>query len=571
MVLSATTYYQSADLTFAGQTGGTVAAAAWTVDILDQTFPGGLRTGEPFWAEFEGALTLDVSVTDVYRVTLTTRHRWTVDGSPAEISTSRALSTRIARSGSAGVPLAGFDSVSTITLGAFQGVEIDDALLTLPTRITMTLTVERGLTGGGGDFIMQEASAFGGRVNFVQWGVPPLRDADIPATIARDSEIPTVPTSLPPTDGSVTAAKLAPDLVVPDSAIPPDVARQSDIPTIPPAPTELPPTDGSVTTAKLAPDLVVPDSAIPASIARDSEIPTVPTELPPTAGSVDMEALADMVAARLAPEPGEATRGRYVRQSPTGESYELVAAGPGGGDGPVPVSGLYCTVAEYRARNRSGPDAVRYSAGVADRDDDLISSVLLMASRFIDRRLGWCDGGLAPVGDATMPRTFWPALPSRVLRLRDSAGSMWPLREWTRIDIDYGGSGDPDYVIEPPAPWVVPLPDTPTRPAKGLRLHVSRRGALTSIWPSDPGVVVVTGLWGWAAVPDPIRELVAHTAREVLDSHAGGSAAILATLDNTTRLSGTMSRMWRLVEMEYSAGRMERLGVIASSAGSRRR
>ncbi len=60
-----------------------------------------------------------------------------------------------------------------------------------------------------------------------------LRDEDIPDGIARDSEIPSIPTELPPTDGSVTARKLASDLVLPDSAIPAGIARDSELPTVP--------------------------------------------------------------------------------------------------------------------------------------------------------------------------------------------------------------------------------------------------------------------------------------------------------------------------------------------------
>ncbi len=132
-------------------------------------------------------------------------------------------------------------------------------------------------SGGGGEGISAvevEAPITGDGTTGSPIGLT-LRDEDIPDGIARDSEIPTVPTELPPTDGSVTARKLASDLVLPDSAIPAGIARDSEIPT------ELPPTDGSVTARKLASGLVLPDSAIPAGIARDSELPTVPSTSSP--------------------------------------------------------------------------------------------------------------------------------------------------------------------------------------------------------------------------------------------------------------------------------------------------
>ncbi len=87
-----------------------------------------------------------------------------------------------------------------------------------------------------------------------------LRDEDIPDGIARDSEIPSIPTELPPTDGSVTARKLASDLVLPDSAIPAGIARDSELPTVPSTSSPWP----------TAPTLS--ESDIPAAIARDTEV-----------------------------------------------------------------------------------------------------------------------------------------------------------------------------------------------------------------------------------------------------------------------------------------------------------
>ena len=70
--------------------------------------------------------------------------------------------------------------------------------------------------------------------------------------------------------------------------------------------------------------------------------------------------------------------------------------------------------------------------------------------------------------------------------------------------------------------------------------------------------------------PAPIRELTIHTARTMLDSHSGGAAAIMNALETGVQLDNEAGRLWRLVEMEYSAGRMGRLGLVASAGGRRR-
>ena len=221
----------------------------------------------------------------------------------------------------------------------------------------------------------------------------------------------------------------------------------------------------------------------------------------------------------------------------------------------------YADADQFRARNQNSAD-----------DDELVEEMLDAAARYLDRRLGWCPGAFAPIVSATV--RFWPGPPKRVLRLRDTEGAAWPLRTWTEISVDYGGTGTPDHTWTPTtAPWIIAQPASANitgRPYRSLRLQGSHNLATESIWPSDPGYVDVTSQWGWAATPGAMTELTIHVARSLLDSHSGGAAAVISALETGVKLTDVASMLWRRVEMEYSAGRLGRVGLVASAGGSRR-
>ena len=222
----------------------------------------------------------------------------------------------------------------------------------------------------------------------------------------------------------------------------------------------------------------------------------------------------------------------------------------------------YLTPGEYR--DRTGSPASAYA-------DDLIDGVSSAASRLIDRRLGWAPGCLGP---STRTVTFWPGgLPDRVLRLRDAEGGAWPLRSWTSIEIDFSGDGRADVAVGPSSTvgWIVGQPDTPVpseRPWRALRIAEAHPDAETSIWPADPGRVVVAGGFGHSPVVPAAKELVAHVTRAVLDGHQGGAAAVVEVLDRAVSVNDPAGRIWRLLEMEFSAGRPGRHGIV-TSAGAR--
>ena len=222
------------------------------------------------------------------------------------------------------------------------------------------------------------------------------------------------------------------------------------------------------------------------------------------------------------------------------------------------MSAAYATAVAYRERT-----------GSTVAQDAVVDDVLVAASRYMDRRLGWFPGGLGPMPEQTV--MFWPGpQPSRVLRFRDSEGQAWPWQCITSVAVDYGGTGSPDatWMLEAQT-WLVLLPQGGP-PYRSLRIQESARAATESVWPADPGTVTVTGKPGREAVPLAVREMVIHVARAILDGHAGGAAAVIGALESGVSVGNEMSRMWRRMEMEYSAGRMGRLGVVASAAGRSR-
>ncbi len=236
-------------------------------------------------------------------------------------------------------------------------------------------------------------------------------------------------------------------------------------------------------------------------------------------------------------------------------ALEARESGGGGRD----AGAGYATAAEYRARTGSSAD------------DDLLAALLAAAARYIDRRLGWAPGSFAPGAEATV--RLWPRRSSRILRLRDPAGQQIAVRSWSRIAADYSGRGEADRVWTPSGDgeWVRLEPDGSSGwPGRSIRLWESHRDAEESAWPSDPGCVDVTHLPGFAATPPAVGELSIHVARSMLDLHSGGAAAMVSALESPLPLGSDGERLWRRVEMEYSAGRPGRLGVVVSSAGSRR-
>ena len=256
------------------------------------------------------------------------------------------------------------------------------------------------------------------------------------------------------------------------------------------------------------------------------------------AEDVRAEDLADAARLRLLPTPTEATRGHYLRQSPDGETYELVD------DGPTGFGAAYATFADVQASGSTN----------ADREE-LYERLLLSASRLIDRELDMMPGGFAPIDH----RTFhFRGSGRRRLRLRDAQGQMYPLRSVDADGIrpDYDGTGNyesTDYSWDLEDAWVWPTVIDAVaigRPIYGLELRRINAAPLT-IWPTRERSVQITGDWGWAEVPDPIRELAIGCARQAADAHQGGLAAVADGFDEAVMLGGDAWRLWDRVRQEY--------------------
>ncbi|MCY4059752.1 MAG: hypothetical protein OXG44_17330 [Gammaproteobacteria bacterium] len=215
----------------------------------------------------------------------------------------------------------------------------------------------------------------------------------------------------------------------------------------------------------------------------------------------------------------------------------------------------YATAEQFRARN-STPAA----------RDDLVIELLGAASRYLDLELGWATGSFRPATTSSTLRV-WPRSPRRVLPLRDSAGRQRALRSWTAVAADYAGAGVAAWTAGSGADWIVGVPDDGDG-YRSLRILEAMDGS-EGVWPSAPGWVDVTGLWGMPETPQLIAEVTCRIARLLLDSHMGGAAGIMGAVDGGgIDLAMRSSWLWRNVQQRYSAGRPERLGVAMTSADS---
>ena len=108
-----------------------------------------------------------------------------------------------------------------------------------------------------------------------------IPDAKIPAGIARDSELPTVPSNADidtRADARIApwARANSPSGTIPDATIPASIARDSEIPAVPSNADIDTRADNRIATWARAnsPSGTIPDNRIPAGIARDSEVPS---------------------------------------------------------------------------------------------------------------------------------------------------------------------------------------------------------------------------------------------------------------------------------------------------------
>lgn len=178
-------------------------------------------------------------------------------------------------------------------------------------------------------------------------------------------------------------------------------------------------------------------------------------------------------------------------------------------------SRLYATVADYRATTATQG---------ADAD---VEDALQAASRLIERELGDHPRDRVFLPDAAASARTFDSLGEPVIWI-DDCGSV------TSIEVDTEGAGTfGAAVMLPAAPWILPLAESrdPTcDPIHALEI-IPTADAPYRCWPYGRRRVRVTAVWGWPAVPLPIKRLTILIARQDVDLQIAGATQVFATLD----------------------------------------
>ena len=129
------------------------------------------------------------------------------------------------------------------------------------------------------------------------------------------------------------------------------------------------------------------------------------------------------------------------------------------------------------------------------------------------------------------------------------------------VQVDTTGDGTFDTTFDPTdEAWVVAEPYNASEggePWTALRL-LPISGAVVSVgeilqkFSSGRHNIAVVGTWGWAAVPDLIRELNVKLTRDMRDSLVAGPSGELHMLDNGVVVRGDTWRFWKRAEQRYS-------------------
>ena len=196
----------------------------------------------------------------------------------------------------------------------------------------------------------------------------------------------------------------------------------------------------------------------------------------------------------------------------------------------------YLTDDEYRARTGT------------KQDDVALGEQLEAASRMIDAELYRAPGHFAPIASAVYTFAV-PYFMSNQLKLTDETGLDYALRTVAddgivAIRID----GTTSFTCNLADDWVSALPWNAAAfnmPLNELRL--SRPPSGPGIWPPY-GTVQITGAWGYAETPGPIRELTAHVCRDFRDTISAGAALRIETIGEGAGIQ-TQTDTWRLWKM----------------------
>ena len=217
----------------------------------------------------------------------------------------------------------------------------------------------------------------------------------------------------------------------------------------------------------------------------------------------------------------------------------------------MPLDDAYGTAAEYRAR-----------VGLTSTDDDSdILEQLKSGAREIEGGLGLPLGAFNS-SEVNVTRYFNGSGTSR-LRLRDDEGLLNAIQaidaEGVQVDTDRDGAFATTFDPATEA-WVAAFPfnaSERSEPWTGIRLlpisgATASVGEVLTVFPEGIRNVRLIGTWGWAAVPDLIRELNVKVTRDVRDSLTAGPGGELEMLDSGVVVRGDTWRFWLSARARYS-------------------
>lgn len=202
------------------------------------------------------------------------------------------------------------------------------------------------------------------------------------------------------------------------------------------------------------------------------------------------------------------------------------------------------TAAEYKARNN------RSSGG----SDALLDTLLFSLTRLVERRIGVAPGMLKPQTDLTF---VFDGSGDKRLYLRDERGSQYLLRKITAdsLKIDNSLNGlYADYALDFADTWVQGIPtnaDQFSEPYTAIDF-VPYTSATILVWPPFAASVQITGNWGYATTPGPLKERVIGICRELVEMHASGGAGVLQDIETAVQMNGNARALMYLLEQEYN-------------------
>lgn len=147
-------------------------------------------------------------------------------------------------------------------------------------------------------------------------------------------------------------------------------------------------------------------------------------------------------------------------------------------------------------------------------------------------------------------------LTASIALLMDGRGGDWlPVNPsvvtLTTLKVDTNGDGtydatvpDSDLIARPQS-----VDSNDERPIRAYQLHPNQ--TVISKFPHRVVAVEITATFGWAAVPDAIREACVDLARSIRDLQLAGHTASLQNLDNAIALSPEVAMVVRRLEGAY--------------------